>query len=430
MRALVFQKNIPHYVAMKLMGAKRAAKFATASWARWSPVSFRDLPDKSLPTRQWVRVAPRLSGICGSDLGVICAKGSPYFSPLTSTPFVLGHEIVGVVTELGEDVADCEAADGLPKLSVGDRVILEPALGCKVRGIAPMCPACTRGQHALCRNVTRGDISAGVQTGYCRDTGGGWAPNFVAHRSQLLQVPDEVSDAAAVLTEPLACVLHGVFRVNITDNQTVLVVGCGSIGLLTIAALRASGCRGRIVAVAKHPHQATHARKLGADVVMGALRRERRRDRYTEWSDVLHAELHFPELGKPTVVGGADVTFDCLGSSESLDETVRFTTAGGEVVLVGMPGIPSNIDWTAIWYKELSLRASYAYGLENTNGSVVGDGTPTHTCELALRVLKTWGKRLEPLVGEPFALEDHRRALASALFTGPHQSVKTVFRID
>ena len=97
---------------------------------------------------------------------------------------------------------------------------------------------------------------------------------------------------------------------------------------------------------------------------------------------------------------------------------------------VGMPGIPSNIDWTAIWYKELSLHASYAYGLEQTNGSVVGDGKPAHTCELALRILETWGKRLEPLVGEPFALEDHRRALASALFTGAHKSVKTVFRID
>lgn len=429
MKAIVFEKSIPRYLAMKLMGAKRCARIAAAKWGRLSPVAVRDVPDKALPTQEWVRVIPRLSGICGSDLSVICAKGSPYFSPLTSTPFVLGHEVVGIVAEIGKDVASCEACDGLPALSVGDRVVLEPALGCRVRGIEPLCAACRKGQGALCRNITRGAISAGIQTGYCRDTGGGWSDNFVAHRTQLYHVPNEISDAAAVLAEPLSCVLHGVRRVRLQDEQTIFVAGCGSIGLLTVAALRGSGCQARIVAVAKHAHQRRHALDLGADVVLGLPQRGNGRQRYREWAKVLGADMYFPELGKPTVVGGADTTFDCIGSSESIDDSIRFTTAGGNMILIGMPGIASGIDWTAIWHKELSLHAAYAYGIEHTNGSFQHGDHRVHTCELALELLKSWGDRLTPLVSEPYELTDYRRALRSALFTGDSGSVKTVFRI-
>ena len=74
-------------------------------------------------------------------------------------PFVMGHELVGMISETGSDVVD---------VSVGDRVVLHPALGCKVRGIEPVCDACETGLDALCRNVNKGDISSGIQTGYCR----------------------------------------------------------------------------------------------------------------------------------------------------------------------------------------------------------------------------------------------------------------------
>lgn len=430
MKAVVYDKSIPRYVAMKLLGPKRCARMATAKWGGLCPVSVGEVPEKPLPTQEWVRVIPRLAGICGSDLSVVCAQGSPYFSPLTSTPFVLGHEVVGVVGELGGDVGHREAADELSPLSVGDRVILEPALGCRARQINPMCPACRRGQGALCRNVTRGIISAGIQTGYCRDTGGAWSGGFVAHRTQLYSVPDEVGDSAAVLAEPLACALHGARRVRLQDDQTVLVVGCGSIGLLTVAALRAEGFKGRIVAVAKHGHQRRHALDLGADVLLDPPGAGRVRERYRDWADALGAEMHFPELGKPTVVGGVDVTFDCIGSSASIDDCIRFTVAGGRMVLIGMPGIPSNVDWTGIWYKELSLHAAYAYGVEHSNRSAEQNDSPKHTCQIALEILKSWGERLSKLVSEPYELTDYRRALRSALFTGDSGAVKTVFGIS
>jgi threonine dehydrogenase-like Zn-dependent dehydrogenase len=422
MIGIQFRKSIPRYLAMKAVGPW----WRGASTSALVPISLREMDMPELPSPAWVRVRPILSGICGSDLAAICAKGSAYLSPLTSTPFVLGHEVVGTVTEVGP------RTEGV---SVGERVVVQPALGCCVRGIEPMCPACAANRPALCRNVTRGDVSAGIQTGYCRDTGGGWSESFVAHPSQLYRVPHSMDDEVAVLAEPFACALHGALRVGAAASGTVLVMGCGSIGLLTIAALRAvnepadpGGGAGastekrlRIVAVAKYAHQHDHALRLGADEALMHCSEVGRR--YRLLAEALGAELHRPEIGKPTVVGGADVTFDCVASSASIDDCCRFTRGGGDMVLVGMPSIPRKVDWTSIWYKELSLHAAYAYGAERH------DPAARTTFEIGLEILSSWGSALRLLVGEPFGLRDYRAALRSALHTGESGSVKTVFRV-
>ena len=129
----------------------------------------------------------------------------------------------------------------------------------------------------------------------------------------------------------------------------------------------------------------------------------------------------------PTILGGVDATFDCVATSQSLDEGLRFTNAGGHVVLVGMPGVPKHLDWTGIWYKELTLHASYAYGMEEPRA---GSHASRSTWELAIEMLPRLAERLAPLVSEPFALEDYRGALKSALFTGSSGAIKTVFRIS
>lgn len=433
MIAVQFRKSIARYLALRALG-RRVPRLYTGPL---SMISLRELPDPQLPTPRWVRVSPTLSGICGSDLATVCAKGSPYFSPLTSTPFILGHELVGRITELGQEGSG---------FALGDRVVVQPALGCSVRGIDPPCTACAAGQVALCRNVTRGDIASGIQTGYCRDTGGAWSEALVAHQSQLYLVPDAVDDTAAVLTEPLACAIHAVLRANgvmqtaenvnpksasspqssvLSPRTTVLspllVMGCGTIGLLVISAMRALGISSKIIAVAKYPHQAEFARKFGADEVIGYERSVNAR--YALLAEACGAELHQPEIGKPTVLGGASVAFDCVASSASIDDCCRFTTAGGQVVLVGMPAIPKGIDWTGIWYKELAVRAAYAYGVETHNGK------KRATFELALDMLARCGPDLATLVGQPFALQNYRQAIQSALHTGATGSVKTVFRI-
>lgn len=375
-----------------------------------SPVScvrLIDLPEPQLPTPEWVKVKTRLSGVCGSDVATITAKGSPYFSPFTSTPFVLGHEIVGDIAEIG---------DAVNNFSVGERVVIEPALSCKVRGISPTCHQCQNSRFANCENITKGSISEGVQTGYCRDTGGGWSQYVVAHHTQLHRVPDELSDEIAVLLEPFACALHGVLKAECNESEVICVIGGGTIGLLTVAALRMLGHQNRILIFAKYPHQQQLARSLGADEVLSP-----NASRYAEFCRLTGAESYQPELGQQVLLGGADITFDCIGSSITIDDALRFTRANGEVILLGMPGIPKNIDWNSIWYKQLHVKGAYTYGLETHNGEQI------HTFALGMRLLQQQGNQLGPLVNSLFPLRDYKRAIHTALNTGKTATVKTVF---
>ena len=403
MEAIQYTKSIPRYLAMRYLG-KRWRNLYTSSV---SCVHLVDMPEPQLPTPEWVKVRTRLSGICGSDLAIITAKGSPYFSPFTSTPFVLGHEIVGEVAETGA------AVEGF---RVGRRVVIEPVLSCSVRGISPPCHQCQNLRFANCENITKGDISAGVQTGYCRDTGGGWSQYVLAHQSQLHLVPDDISDEAAVLLEPFACALHGVLKFSPNRAATICVIGGGTIGLLTVAALRVLGHRNRIIIFAKYPHQQQLARELGADEVLSP-----NSGRYAAFCELTGATSHQPELGQQVLIGGVDVTFDCIGSSVAIDDALRFTRVGGEVILVGMPGIPKNVDWTSIWYKQLKVEGAYTYGLETHNGEQI------HTFTLGMRLLQKMGPGLRPLVSKPFPLRDYKRAIQTAMNTGKTITVKTAF---
>jgi threonine dehydrogenase-like Zn-dependent dehydrogenase len=406
--ALQCVKSIPAWLLLKGLG-HRFPSLATGPYAL---LRLHDVEPSRLPGPQWVRVRPVLSGICGSDLASIAANGSPFFAPLTSFPFTFGHEVVGIVEEIGSDVQT---------VKVGDRVVIEPVLHCAVRGIEPTCAACRNGQYGNCVNVTKGAISAGVQTGYCRDTGGGWSASLVAHEVQLHKVPEDLPDEAAVMVEPFSCALHGVLRAlstqhSLLSTQTALILGCGTMGLLTIAALRAIEAPCHIVALAKHPHQQQFAKQLGAHEILPAGRSQ---------DDALcqrtGATLHQPEIGRPTILGGFDLVFDCVGSPSSLDDSLRFTRARGRTVLVGMPAIPKTVDWTTIWFKELNVQGVYAYGIEEFRGERL------KTFELALRFLHERRVDLTPLVTHRFGLTDYKRAIQTALATGPNRSVKTVF---
>jgi threonine dehydrogenase-like Zn-dependent dehydrogenase len=392
--AVRYVRSVPRWLAARYGASRWPALLDTPL----SPVRLVEVDPPRLPGPRWVRVRTLLSGICGSDLATVTAQGSTYFSPFVSTPFVLGHEVVGVVEEPGPEAR---------RVAGGDRVVIHPPLHCTVRGIEDLCVACRAGDTSHCRNVTAGDLSAGIQTGYCRDTGGGWSPSLVAHELQLWPVPDGVSDEAAVLIEPYSCCLHAVERAGeLEPAWTALVIGCGSIGLLTIAALRASGFGGRVVAVAKYPHQAVAAQELGADEIVPPGNRP-------ALGGAVGATLHEPELGPPSAVGGADVTFDCVGTGTTLDDAIRFTRPRGAVIVVGMPGLPDGIDWTAMWHKELDVRGSYT--------------CPDETFRLAIDHVAGWSGRLAPLVTGRFPLEQYGAALRAALDAGRLGHVKIVF---
>ena len=398
MLALRYRKSVPRYLLMRA-GSKRVKGLETG---RFSPLQLEEIPEPMLPTPGWVRVRPLLAGICGSDLGTLSSENSPYFSPLTSPPFVLGHEVMGVVAEDNGD------------FRTGERVVLEPALGCEVRGIDLPCSYCAAGRYALCLNVAKGNVSPGIQTGFCRDTGGGWSEGtLVAHPAQLHKVPEDLPDEAAVVVEPLSCAVHAALKIDPGPDETVLVIGAGSVGLFVIAALRQLTSAGRVICVAKHERQRKEALRLGADEVVHP------KEVYKDLPARLGTEVYKPELGKPVVMGGAEKVFECVGAAGTMEDAVRLARPGGEVALVGMPGARSSLDLTALWYKEASLAGSYAYGVEEYRGERL------QTFELALRIAPELG--LETLVGPRFKLQQYREAIATARASGRNGHIKVVF---
>jgi len=385
MIAIEFSRSVPRYAASRI--AERASPGLLPCVA---PLRLGHYDDPDIPGEGWVRVRPLLSGICGSDLAMIAGDASFYFSPIVSMPFVPGHEVVGTLDDK-------------------TRVVIEPVLACAARGIEPLCHACARGHIGLCVRTAHGIVAPGLQTGFCEDTGGGWGTVLVAHESQVHAVPGEITDEAAVLIEPLACAAHAVLRANVVDGEVVVVSGAGTMGLLTIAALKQLTGAGRIIAIAKHGRQRDEARRLGADDVV----RPDAATRAVRLATAAH--LHQPEQGSPWLAGGADVTFECSGNACALETCLRITRGRGRIVLVGLPG-PARIDLAPVWHRELDVLGAYTYGVE-------ADGR--RTFDIAIDIAKRVD--LAPLVSAKYPLTRYAEAIDHAMDAGRLDSVKVVF---
>lgn len=240
---------------------------------------------------------------------------------------------------------------------------------------------------------------------------------MLAHQSQLVPVPDHVSDENAVLAEPFACSLHPILRYRPRDEDTVLVIGCGVIGLTVIAALRAVDSRCRIVALARYEFQERAARALGADVVI----RKKGMELYREVAEQMDARLHRPPIGKPVLEGGASTVFECVGRAGSLDDALRMAGQGGRVILLGLASMPKNVDWTPIWQKELQVLGSFL-----TSGERL-EGKPVRTTQIAIDLMARGKVNLESLVTHRFRLEDYPRAFSAMLSRGKEALIKAVF---
>ena len=377
MLALEYRPSLARYVATRAVPRIGA-----------SALHLTEMDPPRLPDRDWVPLRPRLSGICGSDQAMIDGHASLYLSSLTSSPFVPGHEIVAEVTA-GEER--------------GKRVVVEPALGCRARGNEPPCPECEEGRHALCVAVTEGTVGAGLQIGFCRETGGGWSEGLVAHRSQLHEVPDELDDEDAVMIEPLACGIHAARRTQLDPDSTVAVVGAGTIGVLTTAALRDRHPDATILAVAKHRGQELEVRRAGADHTCAPGRL------HLEGTRMTGARRLVGYGGRELLLGGFDAVVDCVGSGPSLESAVAAVRPRGTVMLVGMPGRVSA-DLAMAWQREVEIRGAYGYESDFEDA-----------LELA--------RRLRPgrLVAHGWELRDYRRALDESKRAARAGRVKTVF---
>ncbi|HTE64793.1 MAG TPA: zinc-binding dehydrogenase [Candidatus Binatia bacterium] len=400
---LRFGSSALNYHALRLIGP-RLPRWA-GGWMPWLQLHRSTAPEVRGPA--WASLRPTLAGICGTDLGLLTGHASPILSPFSSFPAVLGHEVVAVVEEAGK------GSGVVP----GQRVVVDPVISCFVRDLEP-CQQCREGHASLCERAAEGDLSPGLLIGYCRDLPGAWSDAMLAHASQLYPVPDALSDEVAVLIEPFSVALHAVLAGPPTPGDRVLVIGGGTLGLCTLAALRLIRPATRVTILVRHPAQASIAERLGAvsvprDTGDGAIRAAE--------SDA-GARRYQPIVGDPVLTGGFDQVYDCVGSRRSLDAGLRVTAARGRLGLVGGPGQLGGLDWTLAWTRELRIDGSYVYGRE--------DSLPErpHTFQEAMRLLSERSDLpLGDLVTHRFGLGSYRSAMAMALNRRRNGALKVVF---
>jgi threonine dehydrogenase-like Zn-dependent dehydrogenase len=197
-------------------------------------------------------------------------------------------------------------------------------------------------------------------------------------------------------------------KANVQPGATVAVIGAGTMGLVTVAALRKYTEAGDIVVAAKYPEQKELATSLGATTVVdpGEIVRAVRR---STSSFSIGDDLS----------GGADVTIDAIGSARTIDQAIGMTRPRGRVVLLGMPGTES-VDLTALWHRETELVGAYTYGTET-----MPDGSQERTFKLATDLVGT--AKLGRLVSQTYSLSEYDEALDHAVNAGRRGAIKICF---
>lgn len=399
MRTMVLDVNLPRLALTKALGRLSPAAY----FGPTSPLRLATLPDPPLPAPDWVRVRNTLCGICGSDLHEIFIDASLDVAPLALPAhqrIYLGHEMVGVISEVGVAVRD---------FRVGDRVVRWGRVNdCVARGLTPPCPTCAQGRRELCVHASDPVPHEAI--------GGGFGDSYITPAASLVPVPVGVSDEQAIFAEPAAVAIQAALRRLPAPGERVLVLGCGTIGFLLLQTLRLLAPAADITALAEFDWQADLARQFGAARVL-----VRGADIYQATADLTGATVHARRADNRMLMGGFDVVYDVVGNATTLTDALRLTRAGGAVVLVGVHLHRLKVDLTPVWYQEVTLLGAMGHGL------VAWQGEALSGFELALRWERDGQLCVAPLLTHRFPLADYRRAFAVATDKRGARSIKVAF---
>jgi threonine dehydrogenase-like Zn-dependent dehydrogenase len=378
------------------------------------PFGLHEVDDARLARPDWVLTKPILTGICGSESKLVLGDFSTGdidnpMAAFSSLPHVPGHEVVAEVIALGPE------AKGL---HVGQRVVLNPWLSCGPRGISPPCPPCQAGDLSMCWSFTKGDLGPGVHLGVITGAPGAWAELLAAHDSMLIPVPDGISDEAAVLADPFAVSFHAIVRHPPPAGGRVLVYGAGALGLTSVAILRSLYPDVEVGVVARFDAQQEMARSFGAAAVFAHEPRLALVEALAEWSG---AALHMPFDGLPvTHPGHIDVVYDTIAKGETLEVGVRVLAERGRLVYTGV-ATPERWESTPIYFKELTIAGSNAFGMEDF------EGVRQHAIAHYLQLVADGRVDISLMLTHRFALEDWWSALKAIARQDRSGALKVAF---
>ncbi len=267
-----------------------------------------------------IKVAVKACGICGSDVPRVWDNGAHYY------PIILGHEFSGEVVEIGE---------GVTKFAVGDRVAGIPLIPCM------KCEDCVNGNYSLCKNYKF--IGSSVQ--------GAFADYVVVPEDNAIKLPDNISFEEGALFEPSSVACHGLKCANFRAGKSAAILGCGTIGILTLQWAKLSGAKS-VTAFLRSTERdfesdprVRFVRDMGADFVINTL-----------------DEGFIDQAKKLTSGRGFDYVFETSGSEATMMMSTEIAANKATVCYIGTPKADLTFTprhWENLNRKELNLTGSW-----------------------------------------------------------------------
>lgn len=277
----------------------------------------RDIDLPTQPRDGEVKIDMRVVGICGSDIHYYLHGAIGPF--VVREPMVLGHEGSGVVSAVGR---------GVTNLRPGDRVCMEP-------GIPQWSSRAAR--------LGLYNLDPAVRFWATPPVHGCLTPSVVHPADLTFRLPESVSFAEGAFVEPLAVGMQAATKARISPGQVGVVLGCGTIGLVTALAALAAGCSQVVITDVQQPKLDIAARYPG--LIPLNVRQEDPVARIRELTDGW----------------GADIVFEASGHEAAFDRITEYACPGGVLVLIGMPGKPVPFDVVAAQVKELRIESVFRY---------------------------------------------------------------------
>ncbi len=320
--------------------------------------------DDPVPGKKDVLIKVRMAGICGSDVHLLRGR-----NPFAAYPLVPGHEYMGEVLKAPKN-------SGLRK---GEKVTVFPEVGCG------KCPACKEGRLIHCPEFK----FVGV-----RAPGGCFCEKLVVPRQRVIKLPKAMKDEEGAMVEPTAVAVHAVQRGGVKRGDRVVVIGGGTIGLLTAQAARTFGAS-KIVVSEPIAERRKIAQILGFKLICNPME---------------HDLLAFVK----DEMGLADVVFDVVGFKKTLEDSQAMLRPDGTLVLVALPHIEGlGVPYQPIFAKELRVIGSRTYFLKDF--------------PLAIRLLQEKKIRVKPIISEVIPLTRFHEGVEH-LEREPEKYVKVLIR--
>lgn len=310
-------------------------------------IEFREVPTpKPGPGEALIKIMK--IGVCGSDIHVYHGE-----HPFTSYPVTQGHEVSGIVEELGE---------GVTGLSVGQKVTIQPQVVCG------QCYPCRHGKYNLCENLkVMGFQTTGVASHY-----------FAVDAQKVTPLPEDMGLDEGAMIEPLAVAVHAVRRAGDVSGQDICVLGAGPIGILVAQAAKGMGAR-RVMVTDVSALRLEKAKECGADFCVNTKEKD--------FGQAL-TECFGPDK--------ADVIYDCAGNNITMGQAIAHARKGSTLILVAVFAGMASVDLAVLNDHELDLNTSMMYRTEDYAAAID---------------LVNQGKvQLKPLISKHFAFQDYLEA--------------------